>query len=88
MRAEQYNTLKRNGPSGGFAYGMFVNDLIGFPLYDRMYLPTNLLSFVSVTRSSSDVKGNTSPDPLRIANKTVTFCEYILNCLPLLSVNL
>lgn len=88
MRAEQCNTLKRNGPSGGFAYGMFVNDLIGFPLFDRMYLPTNLLPFVSVTRSSSDVKVNTSPNPLRIANKTVTFCEYILNYLPLLGLDL
>ena len=62
-------TLNRNGPSGGFAYGIFVNDLIGCPLFERMYLPTNLLPFVSVIRSSSDVKADKNPNTLRIDNK-------------------
>lgn len=62
-------TLKRNEPMGGFAYGTFVNPLIVRPLNDRRYLPTNLLPFGSVTRSSSEMKAKTRLVQLTMINR-------------------
>lgn len=48
-------TLNRSGPIGGLAYGTPKNAFIDRPPCDRSVLPTNLLPFGNVTRSSSDV---------------------------------
>lgn len=70
-------TLNRRGPSGGFAYGIFVNALIGRPLYDRRYRPINLLPFDNVTRSSLEIKVDTNPIPPTIKRRTYIFGIFI-----------
>lgn len=50
------------------AYGIPMNAFIGLPLCDRNALPTNLLPFGKVTRSSSDVRAIITQNKLHINN--------------------
>lgn len=72
-------TLNRSGPIGGFAYGIFVNALIGLPLFDRIYFPSNLLPLESVTRRSSDVIVKTKPNKFKHRTKIATVALHIFN---------
>lgn len=63
-------TWNRKLPSGGFAYGILVNALIGRPLYDLRYLPINLFPFVNVIRKSFDVIVQTEPNVHKITSET------------------
>lgn len=47
-------TLNRNGPTGGFAYGIPEKLFIALPPLDSINLPINLFPFVNVTLNSSD----------------------------------
>lgn len=72
-------TLKRSGPTGGLAYGILVNALIGRPLSDRRNFPINLLPFDKVTRSSSDVNVKTKVEMHTSESKIASAREHISN---------
>lgn len=71
--------MNRKWSTGGFAYGIPLNDLIGLPLWDLRYRPTNLLPFDSVTRNSSDVKLKTSPNKLKTESEITVARKNIFN---------
>lgn len=71
-------TLKRKSPSGGFAYGTFVNALIGLPLYDRRYLPINWFPLANVTRKSFDVIVHAKSNIHKINNRVTILCDILI----------
>lgn len=72
-------TLNRSLPIGGFANGILVNALIGLPLCDRRYFPTNLLPFDSETRKSLDAIVQTKLNVLKLNSKITAIRLHISN---------
>lgn len=73
------HTLNRRSPTGGLAYGILVKALIGLPLWDLKYFPSNLLPFDNVTLKSSEVTHKITPNAAQFSNKITTILDHILS---------